>query len=39
MLVTHLKAAKDGKYNIPSIISELKGSEGLKSLRSMLTLK
>jgi len=38
-LIQFLKAVKDGKYNIPSIISELKGSEGLKSLRSMLTLE
>ena len=38
-LIRFLKAVKDGKYNIPSIIGELKGSEGLKSLRSMLTLE
>ena len=38
-LIRFLNSVKDGKYNIPSIISELKGSEGLKSLRSMLTLE
>jgi len=37
-LIAVSRRVRNGKYDIPSIMGELKGPEGLKNLRSMLTL-